>query len=1002
MHNVVKKRPVPQELSDEQEVDGLLYSGISNENSAGVIVNEINISNRFNILLFLQDCNNGYIDNIDYNSNNNSDSKIKNNDIKCIYFNARSIVNKLSELELLIREENVDIIGISETWLLKDISDNEISFNGYSIFRCDRNDLVKKRGGGVLMYIRNELNPCLIDQLSDPSFNESVWCNIKCKSNSLTVGVVYRAPDSSQLNDEALYKLFDTFYDQRVLVMGDFNYPELDWCDRTNLDASHPFVECINGNFWEQYCNEPTRGNNYLDLVLCSEEIIQDLVVGEPFETSDHQMIRFNVKCKWENKRENKYDYFKANYDVIREYANGKNLFMSPCDDNANNVGELWNNISTGLHKIRNSFIKLKAKNRDRSKWSTRKVKSRRLAKKAAWNEYIKYGKDEALYKAYKKKLNKSTAENRKAKIKFEEKLALNIKNDSKSFFAYANANRKTSKKVGPLKDENKCVIHSNKCAANYLNKYFTSVFVEEDLITMPKPNKIFQGNTENCLQNVEINEDIVIEKLNSLNVSKSQGPDEIHGKLLHELSVELAPTLVTLFQASLDTGVVPQDFRDAVVVPLHKKGGRDKAENYRPISLTSIVGKILESIIKDNLVKFLNENSLIKDSQHGFMSGRSCLTNLLDFMEEITRELDRGNCMDVVYLDFAKAFDKVPHRRLLSKLEAHGIKGNVLEWIDSWLSDRRQRVCVEGELSDWARVKSGVPQGSVLGPLLFLIYINDIDEDILSKFAKFADDSKVARVVNNTDDAELLREDLEKLNKWSKDWQMEFNVDKCHVMHLGKNSLNSQYTLGGSILKPTESERDLGVFIDKSFKFSEQCNKAANSANAVIGMIRRTIKCRKKDIMVRLYKALVRPKLEYCVQAWCPYLKKDMDKLERVQARATRLINGCQNVTYENRLHYTGLTTLSERRIRGDLIEVFKILKGFSKVKCSTWFKLAVNSRTRGHNYKLVKSRSKLDIRKNFFSQRVVNEWNSLPGEVVQAESVNSFKNRYDKYRQR
>jgi hypothetical protein len=369
--------------------------------------------------------------------------------------------------------------------------------------------------------------------------------------------------------------------------------------------------------------------------------------------------------------------------------------------------------------------------------------------------------------------------------------------------------------------------------------------------------------------------------------------------------------------------------------------------------------------------------------------------------MEVVTRELDSGNCVDVLYLDFAKAFDRVPHKRLLSKLKAHGITGNVLRWIDSWLSNRRQRVSVGGEFSKWDNVKSGVPQGSVLGPLLFLVYINDIDDDIGSKFSKFADDSKVARVVNNLEDAGMLNKDIVKLQNWSRDWLMEFNIEKCKVMHIGKKSLNCNYMLNNTIIKSTDSDRYLGVQIDKSFKFSEQCNKAANCANSVICMIKRTIACRKKGIMLKLYKALVRPKLEYCVQAWCPYLKKDIDKLERVQARATKLINGCSKLSYDNRLKYTGLTSLSERRVRGDLIEVFKILKGFSKVDQGTWFNLSMDGRTRGHQYKLVKLRSRLDIRKNFFSQRVISMWNSLPSEVFEAESVNAFKNRYDKYKE-
>ena len=274
-------------------------------------------------------------------------------------------------------------------------------------------------------------------------------------------------------------------------------------------------------------------------------------------------------------------------------------------------------------------------------------------------------------------------------------------------------------------------------------------------------------------------------------------------------------------------------------------------------VSLTSIIGKLLESILKDTIVKHIDEHKLLKDSQHGFTRGRSCLTNLLVFFEFITKELDNGNNVDLVYLDFCKAFDKVPHCRLGKKLEAHGIRGEVKTWIVNWLSNRRQRVCVDGELSGWEKVSSGVPQGSVLGPVLFLIYINDLDDGIISKIAKFADDSKLGKSLCSAADIRLLEDDLSSLEEWSVKWQMIFNVDKCSVMHLGKSNTKNQYKIGSDNLKSSDKERDLGVIVDKTMKFSEQVNSAVCKANATLGMIRRSITCKNKYIVTRLYKAL-------------------------------------------------------------------------------------------------------------------------------------------------
>jgi len=302
-------------------------------------------------------------------------------------------------------------------------------------------------------------------------------------------------------------------------------------------------------------------------------------------------------------------------------------------------------------------------------------------------------------------------------------------------------------------------------------------------------------------------------------------------------------------------------------------------------------------------------------------------------------------------------------------------------------------------EFSDWCDVLSGVPQGSVLGPILFLIYINDIDEYIVSKLGKFADDTKLCRGISNSNDADILRSDLNQIYQWSLDWQMLFNVDKCTVLHMGYNNKEYDYKLGCNTIRSSATERDLGVVIDRTGKSSAQCILAARKANTVLGMIKRNINFKSKDVIVRLYKALVRPRLEFCVQVWCPYLRKDIDMIERVQRRATKLIEGFRNMSYSERLSQTGLISMEKRRVRGDLIEVFKMLKSNDRVDFNKYFEIQSYNRTRGHNCRIVKQRSNLDIRKYFFSQRVVNTWNSLPQTVIDADSVNSFKNRLDKF---
>jgi hypothetical protein len=374
--------------------------------------------------------------------------------------------------------------------------------------------------------------------------------------------------------------------------------------------------------------------------------------------------------------------------------------------------------------------------------------------------------------------------------------------------------------------------------------------------------------------------------------------------------------------------------------------------------------------------------------------------------MEEITSILDEGDSVDVLYLDFAKAFDKVPHKRLLLKLKSLGIDGEVHGWIETWLKDRKQRVVLNGEKSKWVEVPCSVCQGSVLGPNLFVIYIDDIDlciQQIIALLLKFADDTKVIKRIKSADDQEQLQQIINNVWEWANKWQMFFNIDKCKILHIGTKNPGYPYYMNGNQLATTDNEKDLGIYVSSTAKPSFQCAQAAKKANQILGQIMRSFKCRDKDSIVKLYTSYVRPHLEYAIPAWCPYTAGDITLLEKVQKRALRQISNLTG-TYEEKLSKTGLTTLQQRRVRGDAIETFKILRGFSNVNSDIWFDYhirddGVQTRLSADNLALKTKRPRLDVRKHFFSVRVVNTWNRLPLEVRQANNVNKFKNLYDLY---
>ncbi|BHF84809.1 hypothetical protein SprV_0902796100 [Sparganum proliferum] len=411
------------------------------------------------------------------------------------------------------------------------------------------------------------------------------------------------------------------------------------------------------------------------------------------------------------------------------------------------------------------------------------------------------------------------------------------------------------------------------QCLLNELlrpNEEVSVLKVFSESVFIPPDYDIDEGPK---IESVSFDEATVRKELMTLSESKSPGSDDISPKLLKELAAELAKPFSMLFQASFEAGCLPADWKSARITPLHKGGSKASENDYRSISLTSICCKLMEKIIKRELMRFLEQHNLLSDAQHGFPSGRSCVTNLLNCLERWTRSVDEGNALHVVYIDFKKAFDSVPHQRLLHKLSRTGVR------------DRCQTVHVGGQQSTEVAVESGVPQGSVLGPTLFIIYVKDCVIELDCGVAMFADDIKLWSVIRTAHNEEHLQANPNRLQQWSKDWLLPFNEKKCNILRVGRarSPNHMAYCLNSIPLQEVDSQKDLGVWITTSLKPSLHCTKTAKSAMSVLYLVKRTFSAFDEGCFAKVFRTFVRPQLEFAIQAWRPWTAKDLSILERV-----------------------------------------------------------------------------------------------------------------------
>lgn len=941
--------------------------------------------------------------------------------INIMYTNTDVLHNKLDELQILADNNDADIIAITET-LLKNMPANTkpedfaFSLKGYS-------SIQNYKGRGLCFFIKESIDYVHILDY-DAYFDTCIFVQIKTYADKLTLGLIYRSPSLTGDDNVQLINMIDKVaknhrsLKQNLFLIGDFNFPGIDWEQETTqhvLDShiESTFLSCIQRNYLYQMVDQPTHKRSeqtptLIDLIITNDpDIIGDISYNAPLGNSHHLLLEFNIPINLfkdlspETSTKTRFAYDKGNYKEMRTYVNKtdwKNVFQTEANVNVwkDNLEKIINDAQElYIPKI---TIKPSSSRRPKRTFSAPDTLLSKLQEKRKAFKYYKLFRTTSNYIKYCTIRNEVNAMVKEAKKNKELQIAKDAKKNPKALFKYISSKTKPKEAIANLIKDDKTLTTNDSEKSHVLNNFFSSVFVEEGDGPVPE----FKTDFKNELTLDTVTDADMLKVLNSLKTSKSPGPDAIHPRLLRELATELAPPLRMLFQRTLDDGKIPDDWKEAVVTPIFKKGRKDSPGNYRPVSLTSVICKIFETFIRDALNNHLVNNCLLSKDQYGFCKARSCVSQLLVTINEWFSSLDDKIPVDAAYLDFRKAFDSVPHKRLISKLYGYGVRGQVLQWIKSFLADRTQYVNVNNNFSNKVPVTSGVPQGSVLGPSLFIYFINDLPDTTTCLIKIFADDTKAYSQINSKADQEKLQYSINKLVEWTDKWLIRFNSDKCKILHLGAKNPKYKYHIkqGDTISELTETtcEKDLGIFVDPRLNFNEHMSTKVKQARRLSGMMMRNISTKHVSIMVPLFSAIIRPVLEYGNAVWCPYKKKDIKKIEDVQRDYTRRIKGMNGLDYPERLQTLKLPSLEFRRLRGDLIEVYKIIHNiYDPITTHSLLTIDSSSCTRSNGFKLTKPGFNTNPYKYFFTNRIVNDWNSLPSQVVNADSLNTFKNKID-----
>lgn len=803
--------------------------------------------------------------------------------------------NALDILFAHLISTNVDIAFITETWFSDtNVCDAEVSCSDkFQVFRRDR----KTRGGGVLILVKSALTCVPVHTHLDDDI-ELIVVDLIINNRRIRCVCVYFSPTGSTdlLVDRmnrlccVLESLCDS--DVSTYIVGDFNLPLIDWnnwqCPGKNTVTKESiFLEFCGKLGLNQLVDRPTRlkSGNLLDLVLCNDGSIDFVhLYNSPF-VSDHSVVNFCINILSDDTHEKlrdpvtTFDYSKGDFEFIKLNLHITNwfVFFSSCE----NVDDMYNKFVEYMYFLRSSFVpQYVIKQRHDVDVFITKL-NYKISIESDENNLVKLRRD--LEKALRRK-----------RI-IEENKVVNSR-DPKKFYNYVATRMNSKDHLSVLTDDEGNALTDDLDKAELLKNYFESTYPSLGQVQQRDNNP---GPTLYCDPKIDVVNQVdsspsnLYKFLRRLNNSKSMTPDGLPSTFLKMCGYEVCVPLSLILERTLQDGQLPQLFKCAIIIPIHKKGDKSRVENKRNVSLTSSCCKLFESIICDVIFSNAISQGLICKDQYAYRRGYSCTLQLLMCQNDFAEMLNNGDCFDVIYFDFKSAFELTTHSKLLECFESLGVGEVLIRWISSFLSDRTFKVSVNNQLSSEAKITSGCPQGTILGCIAYIFYTNSI-KHVLPENVKvkiYADDTKIYARVNNVNDYNVLQDAVNKFYRWTVALDLLLSVGKCNVLHHGRNNQRFTYFIDNQQIMPVNSVRDLGIILTPDLKFSEQTREVVNKASRRTNFILRSFTINKPEVYYKLFDVYILPILTYGSPVWNPSLKKDIKLLQSVYNKFRRKV---------------------------------------------------------------------------------------------------------------